>query len=283
MSAHDLLDSYALGRTDAETWRLIQQGHIYAPYTRQFLVEAGITAGMKVLDVGSGAGDVALLLADLVGPQGKVVGTDTNAAILEVARARSQAAGWTNMTFLAGDAQQLSLDADYDAVVGRWVLMYTPDPIAVLRRLSGALRPGGVVAFQEIDFTYAPMAYPQTPLFESVSQSAIPHVGDRPPGAPDPQMGLRLYQTYLDAGLPTPRLRLDMPIGGGADWPGYSYLVGTLRSLLPFLQRTGMASPEALQTWGDLDTLPDRLRDEALSARSLQVLPALIGAWARKP
>ncbi len=69
--------------------RLIAQHHLYGSFTRQFLTAAGITAGMKVLDVGSGAGDVALLL---VGPQGRVVGVDTNADILTVARARVRAA-----------------------------------------------------------------------------------------------------------------------------------------------------------------------------------------------
>jgi predicted methyltransferase len=64
-------DSYVLGRSDSETRRLIVQHQLYGPFTRQFLTAAGITAGMKVLDVGSGAGDVALLLADLVGPRAR--------------------------------------------------------------------------------------------------------------------------------------------------------------------------------------------------------------------
>ena len=51
------VDSYALGRSDAETRRLILQHQLYGRFTRQFLTAAGITAGMKVLDVGSGAGD----------------------------------------------------------------------------------------------------------------------------------------------------------------------------------------------------------------------------------
>ena len=75
-------DSYVLGRSDSETRWLIVQHQLYGPFTRQFLTAAGITAGMKVLDVGSGAGDVALLLADLVGPQGQVIGVDANAEIL---------------------------------------------------------------------------------------------------------------------------------------------------------------------------------------------------------
>jgi SAM-dependent methyltransferase len=100
----DPADSYALGRSEAETRRLIVQHQLYGPFTRQFVTAAGVTAGMKVLDVGSGAGDVALLLAELVGPQGQVVGVDTNPAILDTGRSRVEAAGWTTVRFLAGDA-----------------------------------------------------------------------------------------------------------------------------------------------------------------------------------
>jgi SAM-dependent methyltransferase len=100
----DPADGYALGRSEADTRRLIVQHQLYGPFTRQFVTAAGVTAGMKVLDVGSGAGDVALLLAELVGPQGQVVGVDTNPAILDTGRSRVEAAGWTTVRFLAGDA-----------------------------------------------------------------------------------------------------------------------------------------------------------------------------------
>lgn len=83
---------------------------------------------MKVLDVGSGDGDVALLLADLVGPRGAVVGLEVNATILETARKRVRAAGWTNVTLLEGDVQSAGLDEDFDALVGRWILIYLPGP-----------------------------------------------------------------------------------------------------------------------------------------------------------
>src|SRR4051794_19995231 len=100
-------DEYILGRSDAETRRLIAQHQIYGPLTRRVFEAAGIGAGMRVLDVGSGAGDVALLLADLVGPRGQVVGVDTNAAILDTARLRAEASGWRNVSFHAGDVREV--------------------------------------------------------------------------------------------------------------------------------------------------------------------------------
>src|SRR4051812_33550527 len=93
--AHSEPDAYPLGRSEAETARLILQHQIYGPLTRQFFQAAGIGRGMKVLDLGSGAGDVAMLLADLVGPDGHVIGVDINAEILESARARVRAVGWS--------------------------------------------------------------------------------------------------------------------------------------------------------------------------------------------
>jgi SAM-dependent methyltransferase len=275
MGAVDPSDSYALGRSTAETRRLIRQSQIYGPITRQFLVSAGIGTGMKVLDVGSGAGDVALLVADLVGPRGSVVGVEMNPAILETARTRVDAVGWTNVAFLDGDVTSIALDDDFDAVVGRWILMYLPDPVAVIRGLVGRVRPGGVIAFQENDFTYPPTTFPPAPLHQQVMRWTTPPPGG---GGPDQQMGSKLYQTYLDAGLPAPKLRLDAPVGGGEDWPGYAYVADTVRSLLPMMERMGLVSAEDV----DVETLADRLRAEALEQRGVQMLPIVMGAWARK-
>jgi hypothetical protein len=90
-------------------------------------------------------------------------------------------------------------------------------------------------------------------------------------------MGLKLFRTFLAAGLAAPQLRLDTPIGGGADWPGYDYLEATLRSLLPFLQGVGAVTSEEV----DIDTLSQRLRDEIVEHDRIQILPPLMGAWTR--
>ena len=75
--------TYALGYSTEETARLEKQAHLWNASTRGLFKEAGIGAGMKVLDIGSGAGDVALLAADLVGPSGTVIGVDSDPAVLE--------------------------------------------------------------------------------------------------------------------------------------------------------------------------------------------------------
>lgn len=269
--------TYLLGHGEGEIRRLILQHQIYGPLTRRLLEAAGISEGMQVLEVGSGAGDVALLLAKLVGPRGQVVGIEQNAAILDTARARVEAAGWRNVTFHVGDVREPAPEAEFDAVVGRWILMHLPDPVAVLRSLAARLRPGGVMVFQESDFSYPPFAFPSTALSEQVRRWTVPE--DRAfQGRVDGQMGRKLYRVYLDAGLPAPELRLEAPIGGGPDWPGHEYVAATLRSLLPGLQRlTGLDPAEV-----GVDTLADRLRADAEAGGCIQMLPIVIGAWARK-
>ena len=269
-------DTYILGRSENETRRLILQHQIFGPLTRRFFEAAGIGVGMKVLDLGSGAGDVALLAADLVGPTGRVVGVDMNPSILETARARAASAGWTNVTFLAGDARELPLDADFDAVVGRWILMHITNPVETLRHVVTRLKVGGIVAFHENDFTYPPTVFPPTELSKQIQSWAIPPHGT--PGR-ETRMGTQLLKAYLAAGLPEPRLIVEAAAGGGAGWPGYEYLVETFRSLLPNLRQINDVDPAEV----DIDTLAARLRDDVVSRQGILMLPIMFGAWTRKP
>ena len=148
--------TYTHGRSEAETKRLILQSQLYGVVTRRLFEDAGIATGMRVLDVGSGSGDVALAAAALVGLEGDVTGVDVNGAILETARKRAKEAGFANITFVEGDARTLEFSGTFDAVVGRLVLMYMSDPASSLRQLTKLLGPGGIVAFQELDYTTYP-------------------------------------------------------------------------------------------------------------------------------
>src|SRR3989442_7543884 len=143
--------TYALGHTPEAFQRLLVQGQLFNPFTRRLLEDAGLRAGMQVLDVGCGPGDVSLLAAELVGEQGSVIGVDANASVLHIAQARAQAAGLRQVSFLAGNIDELALTQQFDAIVGRLILMYMPQPAALLRQLSTHLRPGGLLAFPAHD------------------------------------------------------------------------------------------------------------------------------------
>jgi SAM-dependent methyltransferase len=101
--------AYVFGHSVGEAQSIQQLARIVAPVTRQFLEQAGLCVGMKVLEVGSGAGDVALFAAELVGPSGRVIGVENNPAILETARA--QAARLTQVSFIESDLDSLDQTA----------------------------------------------------------------------------------------------------------------------------------------------------------------------------
>jgi ubiquinone/menaquinone biosynthesis C-methylase UbiE len=270
-------ETYVLGRSEAETRRLILQGRFQNPFTKRLLEDAGIAPGMKVLDAGSGAGDVALIAAELVGPRGSILGVDMNPAVLGVARERVRKAGLGNVAFVEADLGSPRLGEGFDAVVGRFVLMYQPDPARTLGALAGRVCPGGIVAFQEMNLHPESSWFsPPTPLwrrFWGWSQALGPKTGM------ESEMGYKLHRTYLDSGLPAPEMQLEAMVGGGPEWGGYEYAAQTLRSLLPLMVRLGVVTEEEVE----IDTLARRLREETVAAGGVVKMPEVVSAWAIKP
>src|SRR5260370_28750179 len=133
MRASGLTSHYSLGSTDAEHERLIWQASRLAPLTERLFREAGIGPDQRVLDLGSGVGDVAMLLARLVGPSGEVVGVERDASSIARARVRVDEAGLRNVSFTQSDAGEVSSNRLFDAAVGRFILQFLPDPVAILR------------------------------------------------------------------------------------------------------------------------------------------------------
>ncbi len=272
-----LTDTYVLGQAPEAIQRLVKQSQLLNPFTYRMLDEAGITTGMKVLDLGCGPGDVSLLVAERVGETGCVLGVDTNPAVLDLARARARAAGFRHVSCLASDIRDLTLDQEYDAIVGRLILLYLPERDAILRRLLQHLRPGGVVAFQEYDlFTGVGFFYPPSPLWEQI-WSWISQAFQRAGAELD--MGLKLYSAFLEAGLPTPQMRFEAVLSGGSGSPLYEFYADVVRALMPMLAKFGIATAEDV----DIETLADRIRAEIVSHQGVARTPALVSAWAHKP
>lgn len=143
---------YVLGYSEAELTRLATQARLIDPITRRFLTSAGIRPGMRVLDVGSGAGDVAMLLAALVGPNGAVVGADTAQTAIDAASRRVQTQGFANVTFRHGDPAEMAFETPFDAIAGRYVLQFMANPSGAVAKLARHVRPGGIVVFHELDW-----------------------------------------------------------------------------------------------------------------------------------
>lgn len=264
---------YALGSTDLEHQRLMVQGRYLRPWTDRFLRLGGLRTGMSVLDLGSGLGDVGLLAAEIVGPGGRVVGIDRDEVITAKARLRMarEALGET-VTFEVADLAEYEPAGLFDAVIGRYVLLYQPDPVAVLRRFARFLRPGGVMIFHEQDMTEDNPSWPPCPAWDDcyrMFSSVISATGAIP------DFGRQFSTAFLAAGLPLPVVEATKAIADGPDSPMFDWIARTLSSLGPVLTRVGL-------TEVDLDDVVPKWRAAAAAGTQMEA-SVQYGAWARLP
>lgn len=267
-------DQYALGRTPKEYERLARQADILRPLTQRLFADAGIGPGATVLDLGSGAGDVAMLAAEIVGPEGRVIGLDLDERALRLACERALTAGFRNIRFVHSDFAQYHPDAPLDAIVGRFVLMYQADPAAALAPLTRHLRPGGVVAIVE------PWFQPPQTLPDCTTKTMITCMLEtlRRSGA-HLDLGPRLHRVFQSAGLPVPHMRFEAVIDGRSDSPLYQYVTDTMQNLLPRALEYGIPGADKL----DFASLPGRIAAEMNAAGYAMVAAPSVYAWCRTP
>ena len=272
-SAAQSASTYVLGHADAEVQRLLLQGRLYDDYTEHAFRLAGLRPGMRVLDIGSGPGDVSFVAARLVGPTGTVLGVDAAPEMIDLARARAAEQGLSTVHFERAAVDAITLDEPVDAVVGRLILMHLPDPAATLRRLSSLVRPGGVIAFSENDIT-GTHSIPELPLFGRVTAGIVRAFEAMGLSA---RFGTTLHTVFADAGLGAPRLTLGTPIGTAADSDILAYAAEVWRLVSPVAQQLGLEIDEL----ADIDNFVPRFREEALAVNALITMPPMITAWTR--
>jgi len=267
---------YVFGRGRAEYDRLIEQAEILRPLTERMLRSAGIGAGMHVLDVGCGVGDVSFLVSALVGAEGSVTGVDLDGDAVVVAEQRRAAQGLTNVSFCQADARSLDSGGVFDAAVGRFVLMYLHHPTEALRLFAERVRPGGILAFCEMTSVTATSAGQQPVLAALLAlfTSAFERSGARP------DIGAELYSRMRDAGLlPDSRPLAEVVLCPARDTVAYRRWALFARSMLPKIVEYGLGAEEEIRRSVEHD-----LREELLAGTGLVPLSWLtIGQWARLP
>lgn len=265
---------YILGHSQEGIRRLICQAAILRPFTERLLRNAEIGPGMRVLDLGCGAGDVSILAAELVGPSGSVVGIDRNPQVIALAGTRARTAGLEQVTFKEVALDGFS-DLDlFDCVIGRYVLVHQANPSDFLRSAACHVRSGGIIAFHEVDLAGSFNSRPRVWRWDAAGnlilaafREVLPHYDS----------ANRVIEHFSGAGLPVPNLFRESLVSGGASSPLYEWLANTMRSVWPQLVEMGIATEGAIP----VETFATRVGRAVVEARSQIECPAQLCAWTR--
>jgi ubiquinone/menaquinone biosynthesis C-methylase UbiE len=262
-------ESYVLrgGQAGAARLRLINR--VKWPSTERLLSNAGLRAGMRVLDLGCGGGAVALKIAALVGPEGEVVGIDLDPSILRLAQQQADDSK-LSVTFRHLGAEELDEVEAYDFVYARYLLSHLGRPERALEAMVRALRPGGLLAVEDVFFP-GHLCYPLNSAIDRYLQLYQAVV--RAKGA-DPEIGPRLMGMALEAGLSDVQVELVMPIFRQGE--GKQVAQVTLEHI-----REAVLGAE-LATSTEVDAVISDLKAFADDERTLMSIAPTFQVWGRK-
>jgi SAM-dependent methyltransferase len=208
-------DIYLLGRGKSEELRLKRQIADLAPLSDAQLVEVGIKAGERVIDLGCGPGGVLHLLGKRVGPSGYVLGLDRSSHFVELARHFAADLGLTQVEVREGDAYDTGLPrASFDGAHMRLVLVNVPKPEWIVREMVSLVRPGGWVASFEADVEAMVL---DPPSAEYIRLRRAYNENARSQGI-DLFIGRRTHSLFREAGL----IDISVDVAIQAHPPGHS-------------------------------------------------------------
>jgi len=268
-------DGYSLARTPEEYERLRAQARVWEPATARLLDRVALASGSRCLDAGCGPGETMRLMAQRVGPAGRVTGIDLDARLGREALAALHDAGHRQCEFAHADLTTADPipGAPFDLVYARLLLFHLPQRVAVLRRLWDAVSPGGRLLVQDYDLR----SVATLPSFRSVDE--LGRVVNEAFGAAgcDVHVGARLPELFARAGIGAP---------DGTDVAGrlesladaHRMLVAVYNGLLPNAIARGITTEE--RSAALLSGLAD---DVERCPGATTLWPLLIGAWKRKP
>jgi len=274
--ARDAAGVYALGADTDETARLRRQSEELQPEARALLArlgELGLRPGQAALDLGCGPRGILDLLAEAVGPGGRVVGLDADPAHVAAARQFAFSQGLADVEVLAGDARHTGLPAaSFDLVHTRTLLVTIPEPAEVVAEMARLARPGGLVASQEADAEFS-ICYPPLPEWDrllALFRASFPRTGA------DLRLGRQLPELFREAGLTD----VGATVYAGSYPAGHSrrtVIPDLVRSLHSVIIGLGLAGEREL---ADVDAA---VRAHLADPRTLVMPHLLVTAWGRKP
>jgi SAM-dependent methyltransferase len=255
---------YVIAGGEAGWHRLNLLARTLGPTTRAHLVEAGVRAGMTCIDVGCGGGHVTRMLAELVGPDGRVTGIDFDAVKLAAATVEAEHNGLRNVEFREADVLEWRESSSYDVVYGRFILSHLPDCQRVLANMRDALHPGGVVVLEDIDFSGG-FCHPENDGYRRYSDLYRAVVQRR---GGDADLGKRLFELTCAAGFSDVHARIVQPVHTG-NAPEKALSLVTLQNVVGAILAESLATESELQA--DIASLEAFTND----SQSLIALPRI--------
>ena len=243
---------------------------VFAPSTLALLDAVGVPAGARCLDVGCGGGHVAIELGRRVGPAGRVVGIDLDTALLEVARTEAGARGLDHVSFRVGAVEDLA-ESGFDLACARMLLMHLRDPDSVVRSMVAAVRPSGMVAVEDLNFSGS-FTDPPCPAYDRRVGWYRETVRRR---GGDADVGPRLPALLSSAGLTDIRVRVVQP--AFLDGPYKHLQEVSMAKQKAAVVAAGVASAE------DYDATHAELVAFTADPTTLVAAPRMIQAWGRRP
>ncbi|MEN3953443.1 methyltransferase domain-containing protein [Iodidimonas sp. SYSU 1G8] len=262
-------DRYAIRGGIEGRARLTLLTRIFAGSTGKLLDAAGIAPGAQCLDAGCGGGDVTRELARRAGPGGKVVGIDMDKDKLAIA-IREAAAEGLAIEYRNADVMT-PLPEPYDVVYMRFLLSHVRDPAAVVSNAREALRPGGTVIVEDVDFS-GHFSHPESAaiaryvdIYSTVvrGRGGDPDIGRKLPGFLASAGFEDLHIEVLNPAATNDRLKLLTPV--------------TMEAITPAAVADGIVTREQARD------LVEALYAEARDPAVLTSLPRIVQCWARRP
>ena len=270
MARSDASYPYAIRGGREGKKRLDLLARVMLPTTMQLLDRVGPIRGMKCLDVGCGGGDVAILIAGIVGPEGRVIGTDTDAEILVLAREDAEAAKVTNVEFQQLDACACLWHEEFDLAYARFLLSHLNEPENCLAAMVEACAPGGTIVIEDTDFAGS-FCYPTCAAYErykELYQELIQRRGG------DPNIGPKLPAMFRQADIHGVELNVIQPAHIDGE--------GKLMAPLTMSRISDGLTAERLATEDEVQQILTELNHAAADCETVISLPRIFQVWGKR-
>lgn len=231
----------------------------------------GLRDGLTCLDAGCGGGDATLELARRVGPTGRVVGLDIDDTKLEIAREEAAEQGVTNVEFHRVDIRDASEARTFDVVYARFLLTHLSDPAGVVQTLYQRVRPGGRIAFEDIDFS-GHFTCPESEAFHRYHDLYCATVRKR---GGDPNIGPRLPLLLKQGGFEAVGVSVAQPAGVEGEAKLMNPL--TMENIAGAVLADGLASKE------EIDGVVRQLYEFAANPNTVASMARVVQAWGTRP